>query len=386
MNTNTNGQTRRPSYTPDNTNYLSAFTGEALVRIAAINPTNEEISKITGRPLETFSEEASYVDVVSSKGTVSTNLTFLLEFIPDEKLKESVKEGYTIRDGYYTNYVIPISAEILFNKDRTKVQVIDDRNLSTWIAYEEGKTAKELFLQEIEKEKQVDDESKKIGYLRLFNPNTVRFAHKNETHLMDFIFNNTWLLRHNTQIKNKDAETPEVIELSNFVLSKESSSPEKASQGFLDLVEGNIEYLKEIMFNSDICKDDLGKQLKIGVLLGASLSEDKTKAYQKVFNPRLSCSTFKIYTRSNKKMIGSVVVDTRLNNETIEQLNNEEYPWNSYFVDDLIISPFYLENYKKLNTHIVGGNPPSHNINKPINDSFLEQSEDEANSSDDLPF
>lgn len=380
-------QERRPVYNPESetTNYIPAITGEVLVEIAAINPTKEEISKVTGRPIESINDEPVYVDVVDKNGKVNTVLTFLLKYTPSTQIKESVKSDYTLREHYFANYTIYLSSEITFNKDKTKVQVIDDRNLSTWIPYKEGSTAKELFQEEINRENSTDENSKKSGYLKLFNKNTVRFARQGEVHLMNFIFNCTWLMRHNTEIKKGDSE-PEIIELSDFVLNKNGSSPEKATEGFLDIVNGDVSYLKEILFKSDICKDDSGKQLKIGVLYGASITEDKTKAYQRVYNPRLSCSTFKQSVRPKKSMINEQVVDARLNSETVNNLNNKDYPWDCYYEQDLIPTCFYLDSYlanmKPKNTTSIFNNNSTMSA---LSDNPFATGES-TNADDDLPF
>jgi hypothetical protein len=230
-----------------------------------------------------------------------------------------------------------------------------------------------------------DPDSKQMGYLKLFNPVTVRFAHKGEAHLMDFIFNATWLLRHNTEIKSKkEGEEPEIIKLENFVLSETSSSPQEASAAFEKIVEGNIAYLKEILA-SEICQDDEKNPMKIGVLLGMSVDEGTNRAYMRVFNPRLSCSTFKMKARSQRKMIKSVITECRFNKETIENLNSEKYPWDCWFNADLILSPFYMDSYKAPESSVEDSGSPFPFIPKYLSNDG-DPDDNKKKSDDDLPF
>lgn len=282
-------------------NYGAVFSGEVLTDVVAVNPDREQLIKLRG--LENIAdkiEEPEYTNI-NINDEEFTKVEFFLQFNPNELI--SGKKKY--EDRVVVSYPIFIQDKFVFNKDNTKIQVIDDHNQNAWIPYEEGQTIKEAVLAS---QKDTDK-----GYYLKMDPETSRHAKVGEVNLYEFIHGITYLKRHDPSRNRK---------ISEFVLGED---PTKGSETFSKIVGGDFSAVREVL-TLDLRKwPEDGSFVKVGVFLGVRASGDRL--YQDVLTSPYEVCIFNETSRPREVIMNGKKLFTRMSNRAVEKLTDPQYPW-----------------------------------------------------------
>lgn len=112
---------------------IKRYIGVASVFVLAVNPTKAELEKLYGRDIENAPEYVGETEVNGSK-VPQVRLDFIVKADPDK-----YKDG----EGKPLNLVSRVSLfirkEYRYNKDQTKVQVIDKYGNTAWVSVEDAK-------------------------------------------------------------------------------------------------------------------------------------------------------------------------------------------------------------------------------------------------------
>lgn len=114
-------------------NVVRRYVGIAPAKVLSVNPSKADLEKIYSTPDNpvTLEKEPSYYSV-DEAGVKTARINFLVEISPKLTNGESVKTSvsYFLKD------------QIQYNRDNTKVQVINAFGESTWLTVEEAKAGK----------------------------------------------------------------------------------------------------------------------------------------------------------------------------------------------------------------------------------------------------
>lgn len=116
---------------------IKKFIGVASVFVAAVNPTKDELEKLYGRELENAPEYVSETEVGSEdnkRKVPQVRLDFIVKADP-EKYKDA--DGNPI--DFVSKVSLYLAKEYRYNKDQTKVQVIDKYGNTAWVNVEDAK-------------------------------------------------------------------------------------------------------------------------------------------------------------------------------------------------------------------------------------------------------
>lgn len=112
---------------------IKRYIGVASVSVLAINPLKEELEKLYGRTLDNAPEYVGEVEVGDTK-IPQVRLDFIVKADPDK---------YLDANNQPLNFVNKVSLFIRrayrYNKDNTKVQVIDKYGRTAWVTVEQAK-------------------------------------------------------------------------------------------------------------------------------------------------------------------------------------------------------------------------------------------------------
>ena len=112
---------------------IKRYIGVASVSVLAINPLKEELEKLYGRALDNAPEYVGEVEVGDTK-IPQVRLDFIVKADPDK---------YLDANNQPLNFVNKVSLFIRrayrYNKDNTKVQVIDKYGRTAWVTVEQAK-------------------------------------------------------------------------------------------------------------------------------------------------------------------------------------------------------------------------------------------------------
>lgn len=109
-------------------NTVKRYIGVASVKILALNPTKSELEGLYGRPQE---NEPKYIEDTEVNGTPVKRIR--LDFIVQADPAKYEGINFTQRVSFYlTNYY-------RYNRDNTKVQVIDKYGRTAWVTIEQAK-------------------------------------------------------------------------------------------------------------------------------------------------------------------------------------------------------------------------------------------------------
>lgn len=116
---------------------IKRFIGVASVFIIGVNPAKEELEKLYGRELESAPEyvgEAEVGEEGNKRKVPQVRLDFITKADP-EKYKDGAGEPLD----FISKVSLFIRKEYRYNKDQTKVQVIDKYGNTAWVGVEDAK-------------------------------------------------------------------------------------------------------------------------------------------------------------------------------------------------------------------------------------------------------
>lgn len=112
---------------------IKRYIGVASVFVLAVNPTKAELEKLYNRDIENAPEYVGEVEVNGNK-VPQVKLDFIVKADPDK---------YKDNEGKPLNFINKVSLylrkEFRYNKDQTKVQVIDKYGNTAWVSVEDAK-------------------------------------------------------------------------------------------------------------------------------------------------------------------------------------------------------------------------------------------------------
>lgn len=121
------------------------YVGVGSFRVCGVNPTKEEMEKFFGR---SFDKEPEYLkDMVDSqdnnKPYKQLRVTYLIQADPasdiDPKNKASREANAALVEPFKTSISFFIDSRYFYNKDKTKVQVIDKYGRTAWVTIDQCK-------------------------------------------------------------------------------------------------------------------------------------------------------------------------------------------------------------------------------------------------------
>lgn len=121
------------------------YVGVGSFRVCGVNPNKEEMEKFFGR---SFDKEPEYLkDMIDSqdnnKPYKQLRVTYLIQADPakdiDPKNKASREANAALEEPFKTTISFFIDSRYSFNRDKTKVQVIDKYGRTAWVTVEQAK-------------------------------------------------------------------------------------------------------------------------------------------------------------------------------------------------------------------------------------------------------
>lgn len=111
---------------------IKRYIGVASVYVLAVNPTKEELEKLYGTQIENSPEYLSEVEMGEDKHKVqSVRLDFIVRTDPEAEVCKGIE--------YTSKVVLYLRNEYRYNKDHTKVQIIDKYGRTAWVTVEQVK-------------------------------------------------------------------------------------------------------------------------------------------------------------------------------------------------------------------------------------------------------
>lgn len=302
-------------------NFKAVFSGAAQVTPVRFNPTAEELREIKNIKEEFEVKDPNYTRTI--KGEDFAVVSLLAKFNPNKEMKLT-KNAYS--ENVFVHYDILCQNKAVVGAKSGKTQIIDEHNQSAWIKLE-GKATLAKQIEKVQEEKDFNKYKDKDGIYKI-NSKTARIAKVGEVALYQLIFDMSTLDEHRPNTENPEKGSS----LDEFKLGDD---PTKT---FENICNGDVSALNMLLIDSKdqyeareyFMKGD--EQNTIGVILG--VRESNEKMYQDVLSPSpfmpRRC-TWRATDRMQQYQFG----EARVSKETVEQLLDENYPWTSYWSNDL---------------------------------------------------
>lgn len=256
-------------------NIIKKYIGVAPVYVLAVNPNKEELEKLYNKELENGPEYISEIEVGEDKHKVQN---VRLDFI----VKTDTEKCGGVE--FLTKVTFFIRNEYRFNKDKSKVQVIDKYGITAWVTIEQAKN------HEIPMYKNGPANIDK----------DYRPAYHGEEELTKFI--KTYLGIPNVMKYVKDT----------WVMVDNPEECEARLEHISDYFNNDFKELKEVIA--------LQPTNKVKVLFGVRTTDDN-KQYQAVYN--------QMFLKNN------ITDYSKLDADVKERKDNGAYPTTDFVVEDL---------------------------------------------------
>ncbi len=240
-------------------NAVKRYTGVAPVSILAVNPDKAELEKLYNTQLENDPEYLGEVEVGEDKHKVQN---VRLDFIVKTDAEKCGGIEFTTKIAFF------LRKEYRYNRDQTKVQVIDKYGRTAWVTVEQAKA------HEIPVYKNGPANIDK-GY---------RPAYHGEEKLTDFI--------------KAYLNIPNVMKYVNntWVMVDNPEDCEARLENIAEYFKGNFKELKDVIA--------LQPNNKVKVLFGVSTTDDN-KQYQAVYNQMFLKNNITDYSKLDENLQGS---------------------------------------------------------------------------------
>lgn len=271
-------------------NEIVRYTGVAPVFVLAVNPSKEELEKLYDTQLENAPEYLGEIEVGEDKHKVKN---VRLDFI----VKTDAEKCNGIE--FVTKVAFFIRNEYRYNKDQTKVQVIDKYGRTAWVTIEQAK-AHEIPMYK-NGPANLDKDYRPAYHGEEELTNFIK-AYLNIPNVMKYV-NNTWVM----------VDKPEDCEA--------------RLESIADYFKGNFKELKEVIA--------LQPNNKVKVLFGVRTTDDN-KQYQAVYN--------QMFLKNN------ITDYSRLDADLQERKSAGAYPTTEFIVGDLKEYSIEATNFNTVNT------------------------------------
>lgn len=346
-------------------NYKPVFSGEVYATPVVFNPTAAQLREMKNIPAEYDIDEPEYVRTIQDNEYRMIELH--CKFNPNKVLKLKNRQ---YPDEVFVKYKLQISDRPVVGSSSGKTQIIDEHNQSGWI---ELKGKKSIEKQVLEVQENKSERSYSDGDpIRRMDASTCRIACQGEVALYDLVFKMSTLDKHRINAEDDTKST----RLTEFKLG------ENPTETFKNLVNGELTALNMLLASND--QDFEGKEFfvkdgennKIGLMLGATVSQDNDKIYQDVLAPftvfpvtyeAVFRPTDRVNDYTTTMFNDTLLGKSRLNKQAVDVLTHEQYPWKAFWNNSFKFQEVTLDSVNK-------------------NEDAAEDAEDNSNFTDDLPF
>ena len=272
------------------------YVGVASFRVLGVNPTKEELEKFYGREVQ---NEPEYLkDKVDEQDGNKPYRQLRVSFMIQADLKyedgKDIKENQVLTEPLKTTVNFFIDSRYFFNRDKTKVQVIDKYGRSAWPTVEQAKNH------------QIPVYSNGPAKLDA----NYRPAYRGEEALTQFILN--YLNVTPIEAYNNNSGT--------WITNPHPEDCEGNLARIKDYFKGDISELKEF------CQ--LMPTNRVKLLMGVR-TDDQGNQFNTVYTRLTLRNGAKSYTRLKDDIDGSQITDTVYSNDPIGVISNlEEYKDN----------------------------------------------------------
>lgn len=120
---------------------IKRFIGVGSFRVLGVNPSKEELEKFYG---STQDKEPEYLkdrtdDNDGGKAYKQLRVSFMIQADKEYEDGKAIKENALLTEPYKTTVNFFIDSRYAYNKDKTKVQVIDKYGRTAWVPIEQAK-------------------------------------------------------------------------------------------------------------------------------------------------------------------------------------------------------------------------------------------------------
>jgi hypothetical protein len=119
------------------------YVGVASFRIAGVNPTKAELEKFYGREIQNEPEYLKEKQDAEGKSYKAVRISFMI--VADDPAsckpqhKETIRTNKALSSPYKTMVSFFLSSRYLYNKDKSKVKVIDKFGRTAWVTVEQAR-------------------------------------------------------------------------------------------------------------------------------------------------------------------------------------------------------------------------------------------------------
>lgn len=209
------------------------YVGLAQSEILALNPTKKQLEEIYGREVQ---NDPEYTGTDDESGVKWVRLDFIVKTLPEacNGIEATSHATFTLRN------------ELYYNRDKSKVRVIDSYGNSIWMETEAAK-AKTV------------PTSNSGGAVKISD---YRMAIKGEPELVDFLrkyfntpdafeyVNGTWglkKLKHQNELTKEEAEKDDILTFESCMMAFDKDDFEKMFKGDVSFVANEIARRKSLM-------------------------------------------------------------------------------------------------------------------------------------------
>ena len=254
---------------------VKKYVGVAPVYVIGVNPNKAELEKLYNTQIENEPEYLSEVEVGEDKHKVkNVRIDFIIKTVPEKC------NGIE----FITKLALFVRNEYRFNKDKSKVQIIDKYGRTAWVTVEQAKAHEIPVYKNGPANIDKDYRPAFVGEEELTN---FIKTYLNIPNVMKYV-NNTWVMNDNPE------------------------DSEARLESIAEYFKGNFKELRDVIA--------LQPNNKVKLLFGVRNTDDG-KQYQAVYN--------QMFLRNNTTDYSKLDADLQ------ERKNNGAYPTTEFFVGDL---------------------------------------------------
>jgi hypothetical protein len=254
---------------------VKKYVGVAPVYVVGVNPNKAELEKLYNTQIENEPEYLSEVEVGEDKHKVkNVRIDFIIKTVPEKC------NGID----FITKLALFVRNEYRFNKDKSKVQIIDKYGRTAWVTVEQAKAHEIPVYKNGPANIDKDYRPAFVGEEELTN---FIKTYLNIPNVMKYV-NNTWVMNDNPE------------------------DSEARLESIAEYFKGNFKELRDVIA--------LQPNNKVKLLFGVRNTDDG-KQYQAVYN--------QMFLRNNTTDYSKLDADLQ------ERKNNGAYPTTEFFIGDL---------------------------------------------------
>ena len=118
---------------------IKRFIGVGSFRVLGVNPTKSELEKFYGREVQSDPEYLKDKQDAEGKAYKQLRVSYMIQADLKYEDDKPIKENAALKEPYKTTVNFFIDSRYNFNKDKSKVQVIDKYGRTAWVTIEQAK-------------------------------------------------------------------------------------------------------------------------------------------------------------------------------------------------------------------------------------------------------